>query len=201
MPETNIGSSIAGDVTNQLTKFSVDTAQTDGPLDQNETYYDIAEWTQWYGYYLKIPELHAAVNAKATWTVGKGYKADEITTLILDAIKGFGKDTFNTILENMIRTSIIAGDAFAEIITNNAGILINLKPLDPSVIRIVTNRKGIIIRYEQRDKIKKSIKKFQPEQMFHLVRNRIADQIHGTSIIPAFGAIPKTSTSTVPLGM
>ncbi|KKK54497.1 hypothetical protein LCGC14_3084130, partial [marine sediment metagenome] len=36
--------------------------------------------------------------------VGKGYQADEETTMLLDTIKGNGKDTFNSILENNIRT-------------------------------------------------------------------------------------------------
>jgi len=183
MPETDMSKLQTS--TNTQLDFSVDSKQTDASQDQKETYYDIVDWSQWFGYYCAIPELHAAVNAKATWTVGKGYQADEQTTLILDAVKGWGKDTFNTIIENMIRTSIIAGDAFAEIITNDKGILINLKPLDPGVIRIVSDRKGRILRYEQRNKIKKSIQKFQPEEIFHLCRNRVADQIHGTSIIPA----------------
>ena len=117
--------------------------------------------------------------------MGKGFTADELTTLLLDTIKGWGKDTFNTILENMIRTYHIGGDAFAEIILNEEDVLINLKPLDPAVMKIIANREGQIIRYEQISKVKKPNKKFGPEQIFHLARNRVADEIHGVSIIPA----------------
>ena len=35
------------------------------------------------------PEITTVIDAKATWTVGKGFKADEETMLLLDTIKGF----------------------------------------------------------------------------------------------------------------
>lgn len=71
------------------------------------------KYSQYLGYYKDIPELAAVIDAKATWTVGKGFKADEKTTMELSKIKGFGKDTFNTILENMARTKEIGGDSYA----------------------------------------------------------------------------------------
>jgi len=54
-------------------------------------------------------------------------------------------------------------------------------------MKTVVNRQGRIIRYEQINKVKSEtrIKKFQPEQIFHLSRNRVADEIHGQSIISA----------------
>ena len=183
MPETKIGSAVASDLSNAQSDFSVDTVSTDGPVDQKETTWTNEKWSQYLGYYKKIPEVAATINAKATWTVGKGVKADPDTTFILDQIKGWGKDTFNTILENAIRVSHIGGDAFLEIIRDDEGNLINLKPLDPGTIRIVTNRQGVVIRYEQFSKVKAPDKKFKPEEIFHLARNRVADEIHGTSII------------------
>ena len=141
------------------------------------------KWTQELGYYKTIPELRAVIDAKATWTIGKGFKADTQVTFICQTIKGFGKDTFNTILENMSRTMQIGGDAYAEIIKDDDGNLINLKPLDTGVIKIIVNRAGLIIRYEQMSKVKNPNKKFKPEQIFHLTRNRVADEIHGTSLI------------------
>jgi len=196
LPETNITNAERSDLATQFGSgttnyYEVDTLSTDGPTDQKETTYQNTNWTQQFGYYKKIPELNAAIDAKARWTIGKGYKADEITTLILDAVKGWGKDTFNTIMENMVRTMLIGGDAFAEIITDDNGILINLKPLDPEVIRIVADRKGRILRYEQTSKTKKAVKKFEPEEIFHLARNRVADEIHGVSVIDAVENIIK----------
>lgn len=163
--------------------FEVDSQTTDGVADQKETFYQNFKWAQYLGYYKTIPELGSAIDAKATWTVGKGFKADEETTLILDTIKGWGKDTFNTILENMIRTYNIGGDAFCQIILDDEENLVNLKPLDPETILIYVNQQGIIIRYEQISKAKRPNIKFQPEEIFHLARNRVADEIHGVSII------------------
>jgi len=182
MPETSIGKADYGDMTNAVTDYSVDTKATEGPGEQDETTWDNTNWTQYFGYYKTIPELAAAIDAKATWTIGKGYKADAYTSVILENIKGWGKDTFNTILENMVRVYQIGGDAFCEIISENREI-INLKPLDPGSIRIVVDRKGLIKRYEQISKVKTPNKKFKPQEIFHLARNRVADEIHGVSII------------------
>ena len=181
MPETNISSAVV--TTNTQEDFSVDPQETDGVADQPETVYDNTFWSIQLGYYTNIPELTSVIDAKATWTIGKGIETDPETQFILDTIKGWGVDTFNTILENCIRTYHIGGDSFCEIIRDDDDNLINLKPLDPGVMRIVVNRKGLIKRYEQRSKIKGEVKKFQPEEIFHLAKNRVADNIHGTGII------------------
>ncbi len=183
MPETKIDSAVAS--TNQQEDFKVGALQTEGATGQDETEWMNTKFTHWFGYYKTIPELTSVIDAKATWTVGKGFSSDSETTTILNDIKGWGKDTFNTILENMIRTYNIGGDAFCEIIRDDEeGEVINLKPLDPSTIKIVVNGKGIIKRYEQVNKINtKKVIKFQPEEMFHLARNRVADEIHGVSIV------------------
>ncbi len=185
MSETDIGNTVTGNLKNTITDYSVDAVNTDGAYSQKETYYDNVNWSSYLGYYKKIPELAAAIDAKATWTVGKGFKSNPVTELLLSNIKGWGKDSFNTIMENMVRTYNIGGDSFAEIIRNKSGKLVNLKPLDPGSIRIVANRAGIIIRYEQLSKNKDPNKKFQTDEIFHLARNRVADEIHGVSLIPA----------------
>ena len=165
--------------------ISVDSATTDGVADQKETTWPNEKWTQYFGYYCEIPELQSVIDAKATWTIGKGFKAGDFPEVVLNKLKGWGKDSFNTILENLLRTMHIGGDSFAEIIKRKDGELINLKPLDPASIMIVVNRKGLIKRYEQISKVKTPNKKFKPEKIFHLARNRVADQIHGTSMITA----------------
>ena len=194
MPQTDMTKTVTSDLATAQSDWAVTAAQLDGPADQKETEYQIADWSTKYGYYRQIPELQAAIDAKATWTVGKGTNANEDTLFTLGILRGFGVDTFNTILENMIRTYNIAGDAFAEVIRNEDDVLINLKPLDPSTIKIIANRQGVIIRYEQttKTKIKKSTgRKFKPEEIFHLSRNRIGDEIHGQSMITAVEEIIK----------
>ena len=186
MPEQDIDSAIASDLKTQVKDFTVDAVDTDGQQDQKETTWQSTLWSKNLGYYKKIPELKAAIDTKATWTIGAGFEANEETKMLLSAIKGNGKDSFNSILKNMIRTKVIDGDSYAEIITDDEGILVNLKPLDPSTIMSVQNRQGRFIRYEQLNKVKgKKPKIFQPEEIFHLSRDRIADEIHGISVIPA----------------
>src|SRR3990167_7907986 len=117
MAETNLNAAQISNLTN-LTDlaFSVPTMQPEGVQDQDETTYINPKWTQYFGYYKKIPELKSSIDAIAKWTLGKGYKADPFTTIILEKINGYGQDTFDTILKNMIVTSIINGDSFGEII-------------------------------------------------------------------------------------
>lgn len=183
MAENKIDSMVASDLTKAVEDFSVPQESTDAPGGHGEFRWTNDNWGKWLGYFKKIPELNAAINAKATWTIGKGFKADPQTEMLLNTIKGNGMDTFNTILENMIRTYYIGGDSFAEIIRDDDGVLINLKPLDPGTITIVTAENGILDRYEQTSKNKKGIQKFKPEEIFHLARNRVADEVHGTSVI------------------
>jgi len=182
MAETDINSAVSSDLTNAITTYAVTEENTDGVQDSNETTYQLDNWPELYGNYINVPEVQAVIDAKATWTVGKGYKAKtSIEKFTLLGIKGIGIDTFNTILENMIRTYNIAGDSYCEIIRDKQGFPINFKPLDPSTIKIVANRAGRIKRYEQIGKGK--TKKFNPDKILHLSRNRVADNIHGTSMI------------------
>lgn len=166
--------------------FDVNTASTDGAFEQKETTWTDDKYPQYLGYYFdeKIPEITAVIDAKATWTVGKGFKASPGTTFALDSIKGWGKDTFNTILENAMRTMLIGGNFYAEIIRDDDDDLINLKPLDPAAMTHVVGRNGMLIRFEQNSKVKgQPPRKFQPEAIFYLSRNRTTDEIHGRGII------------------
>lgn len=184
MPETRIDAAVSG--TDQHTDFEVGAQQTDGYTGQDETEWMNTKFTHWFGYYKTIPELTSVIDAKATWTVGKGFTArDPYTRVILNHVAGWGKDTFNTIIENCIRNYNIGGDSFCEVMRDEEGDIANLKPLDPSTIKIIVDGKGVIKRYEQTSKIEanKTINKWNPEEIFHLARNRVADEIHGVSIV------------------
>ena len=140
---------------------------------------------------MKINNRKQAIDAKAIWTVGKGFKSpDQETEIILDSIIGWGTDTFDTIIKNMIIVRQICGDAYAEVIRKENGRLLNLKPLDPSSMKIVTNKKGVIIRYEQINKTEAGIgiKRFEPHEIFHLSRHRVGDEIHGVGVIESVEA-------------
>ena len=183
MPETNLGSAVSTGLADAITDYSVSPKETEGASGFGETRWSNTEWTKQLGYYKTIPELGSVIDAKATWTIGKGYQADELTTIQLDKIKGFGSDTFNTILENMIRTYQISGDSFAEIITDDDGNVINLKTLNPGSIVIIANESGLLERFEQITGAKKPNRKIKIESIMHLCRNRVADEIHGTSMV------------------
>lgn len=82
----------------------------------------------------------------------------------------------------------IGGDSFAEIVRDEeTGILLNLKPLDPGSIKIIYNKKGMIIRYEQEKNNAKQT--FKPSQILHLTNKRVADEGRGISDIEAIEQI------------
>ena len=193
MPNLDIGQALASDMTNKIDNWQVNPIVTDGATGQKETVWSNNKWSVYWGYFNSVPDLHAALLMKAIWNVGKGYQCDSATQVILDSIKGWGKDTFDDILFNMELIRRIAGDSYAEIIRDNEGNLLNLKPLDPSSIRIVVDKKGIILRYEQFNKLSPSdpVIKFEPDEIFHLSNKRLADQIHGISDIDALESVIK----------
>ena len=186
MPETDIGSAKKAAIADVIVDYSVDPQSTDAAGDQKEFSWQTTTWNQNLGYYKTIPELKSAIDAKATWTIGAGIEADEPTTLLLMSIKGNGKDSFTSILKNQIKVSTIDGDSYAEIIRDEDEVLVNLKPLAPDSIVSYQNAQGRFTKYEQVSKIKGTPNKiFQPEEIFHLSRERLADEIHGVGVIAA----------------
>src|SRR3990167_4291922 len=179
MPELRIASTTASDMSNVVKDVTVGALNTDGVLDQDESEWTNSKWSKYWGYFNEIADLKGAMLMKAIWNVGKGFTADPETTVILDHISGWGKDTFEDVLFNMEVIRRVGGDSFAEIIREGDQI-INLKPLDPGSMRIVVDKKGMILRYEQISKTAGMPEiKFKPADIFHLSNNRLADQIHG----------------------
>ena len=185
MGELDIAATTVGDLASNEVDYSVQPLDTEGAEGTIEFRYINKEWTVQFGYYTDIPELRVAVDTKINWIIGAGFEADEQTELLLMTIKGNGKDSFNSILRNQLIIYTIGGDSFAEIIRDEEGVLINLKPMNPGTVEIIQDAKGRIIRYEQVGRSKKLNKPFKPEEIFHLSRNRVADSIKGSSIIPA----------------
>jgi len=171
-----------------LAPYTINSESTDGATGIGETSDMHNDFEQNYGYFTNVPDLKSALILKSVWNVGRGYKAiSPADQVILDHLKGSGKDSFKDILFNMDLMSSIAGDSFAEIVKEK-GVLINLKPLDPGSIRIVYDEHGMIKRYEQVTKLtskgrKKVVAKFKPEEIFHLYNYRTADSILGLSDI------------------
>lgn len=191
MPFTKIDNADYTNMSNTVDDYTVDSHTLDGETGVKDNEYLNTNWSQELGYYKELPEVTAVIDAKATWTVGKGYQASPATAMLLDQIKGFGKDTFNTILENMIRTYHIGGDAYAHIIKDRkTERMINIKPLPAGKMKIITDEFGIITKYQLMGVRKGKVdKEFMPEDIFHLARNRVADEIHGQSMVGVLSKI------------
>ena len=159
------------DFSNQGTEFTVDSQDTDG-ASVKETFY-IPDFPKWHGFYRKIPELRAVINKFASWTFGRGIKADEKNKKKLKKIKGIGKESARSVLKNQWRTAMICGDSFAQ--KTDSG---NLKPLNPGKVAIVANAEGIIIAYEL-ELLEGKTMRFDVDEIYHLSFERIADEIHG----------------------
>lgn len=185
MAKYNVEQTTTTNLDKNLANYSVDSDSLDHASDQNENYWYFSEAAQNFGYYKTIPELKKAVDALATWTAGRGYETETTSSqVVLDNIRGWGEDSFQSILWNMLVVKKVIGDSFAEIIKNDSGSIINLKPISPERIRIVVGKNGIIKRYDEI----KADGKFSPIQtkdMLHLCNDRVADEIHGISVIEA----------------
>ncbi|KKL81879.1 hypothetical protein LCGC14_1990320 [marine sediment metagenome] len=141
------------------------------------------DFSKWHGIYRTIPEARSTLDVWCSWVIGKKLTMDEKTRKITDRIRGNGNDTFRIILKNQKRTAKICGDSFAEQVRDKANRLINLKPLNPGHLRIVSNGFGIITKYEQVSNINaadlKILQSWEPHEIFHISNDRIADEIHG----------------------
>ena len=187
MAEYDMSNATNTDLKGTVEDYSVDHSTPDQTSDhQKETYYDYPDSAEYLGYYKTIPELKKAIDALATWTVGKGLKSDNSTKVKIEGLRGWGEDSFQSILWNLQVQKKVFGDAFAEIIRNENGTLINIKPLYPGNMRVVVNGEGMITRYEHRTRGKNGkAEPFKPEEILHLVNDRIANEIHGVSAIEA----------------
>lgn len=162
--------------------YTVTPRTTDGINQAGETIWSNPDFAKWFGYYKSIPELKKPVDALATYTIGNGYTclltSDEVA---LEHVIGSGEDTFESIMWNMLVIKKVNGDAYAEIIRDNDGNLINLKPLSPADVTIIYDDKGLIKEYEH---TKKNVtNKIKIQDMFHIMNDRVADETHGTSVV------------------
>ncbi|HEB47122.1 hypothetical protein LCGC14_2184990 [marine sediment metagenome] len=159
--------------------WTVTERDTDGAAGGEAEY--TPDWSRWHGYYRQVSIFAAHIDKKTSFTIGKGYEAKPAIKKILDKIIGWGKDDFNSILENQDKTAKICGDSFAEIIGGKGVKLKNLKPLNPGSMKIVVEGSGMLKGYKQVldvDGIRTEVP-FKKEDIFHLVWNRTANEIHG----------------------
>lgn len=182
MAEYDPTKTTTGNLNNDLPDYNINDYATDSPDYTKEITWDFPDAKEHLGYYHEIPEVRQSVMALARWTAGKGYEVSENDRVILDKITGWGEDSFQSILMNLIVMKKVCGDAFAEIIRNEKGTLINLKPISPERVKVVVGSDGLIKKYKI--KVKKGADKtLEPQEMLHLCNNRMGDEIHGTSFL------------------
>lgn len=164
--------------------FSLGSQVPDAPSAETETRYINLNWGKQWTAFQKNPDLKTAILLKAVWIVGKGYETeDSKTKIILEHIRGIGKDNFLSLIFNMEVIKRVGGDAFAEIMREKDTI-VNIKVIDPSAVAIVTNKKGMITKYEITLASGK-IETIMPDDMLHLSHNRLSWQCHGISDVDA----------------
>src|SRR3990167_9718562 len=185
MAETDIQQTSTTALDTSALDFKVSGRVLDAP-QSNEFFWENSRWTEYLGYYKQIPELKKAIDALAMWTAGRGWKANNFNTkIILENIRGWGEDTFQSIIKNMIIVKKINGDSYAEIIRDKiVGMkgqsLVNLKPLNPQMTRHVVNAKGILIGYEEmKPNFKEAKRRFRVDEILHFCNDRIGNEIHG----------------------
>ena len=168
-----------------VSDYSVSPISPDAPLAQEETYFDNPNFTKWFGKYKSISKIKNSINAYATWVLGKGYDVLDGREFLIKGIDGWGEDTFNSVLWNMLVMKKVNGDSFAQIVRNtDRGQIQNIIPLNPEFMRTVCNRKGRVIRYEYTNGKGEAVK-FQPYEILHLCNDRVANEGRGVSIIEA----------------
>lgn len=184
MADYTLQASTTTNLKGTVDNYSVNLGYLDQTIEGDETYYDYPNSRKWLGYYKSIPELKKAVDGLAMWTTGKGWTTElSKFRTILENITGWGEDTFESIMWNMIVMKKVLGDSFAEIIRDKEGQIVNIKPLFTGDMRVVVDGQGIIKRYEHR--LGNKVTTFEPSDILHLVNERCANEIHGTSIIEA----------------
>ena len=181
MAEFDIGQTTTPTI---IDDYSISTKSTDGAGESGETRWFNNNFNKWYGKYNSSSKIKASIKAYATWVIGLGWTAKPIYQEQLDGITGWGKDSFTDILWNMLVIKKVNGDSYAHIIRNDSGTFLNLKPLDPASMVHVVGPDGVLIRYEQISKIEGADnQKYLPHEILHFTNDRVADNIHGDSVI------------------
>jgi hypothetical protein len=186
---TEYGSQTDYSTTTRKDFYDVDSLESDSPGMNKESRWT-PEWTKWHGWYKIIPELRAVINKLASWTFGRGIKADAKNKAKLKKIRGNGKESSRLVLKNQWRAALICGDSFAHIIKDGQGRMTNLKPFNPGHVTIVYDEFGIISHYEKRVGINE-IQRFEPEDIFHLSYERLGDEMHGIPFVESLQDLVK----------
>ncbi len=149
MAEFDIGQTSRTNLKGTLGEYAPNPQTPDRADYTDEFTYHFTNHAKYTAQYKTNPFLKKAIDGLANWITGRGIQADRRTKVILNERRGYGEDTFLSIVRNFIVQKKVQGDAFIEIIRNEDGRLVNLKPLYAGDMKIIYNSQGMIKRYEQ----------------------------------------------------
>ena len=165
----------------KITGYEIPSDSIESPSVDGESRYSNDNFENFYGKYNSSTKLKAVIKKWATWVVGLGLN-EKSKTPVIENIRGSGEDTILSVFWNMLVIKKINGDAYSEIIRNDKGTLINLKPLNPSDVTVVFED-GVIKKYEVNLGKDKGNRDVPVEKMFHIVNDRVANSMKGDSVI------------------
>lgn len=147
----------------------------------DEYYYYFDDATEKQGYLLNIPEVWSAASALATYTVGQGFTTTDMEMKVqLEHVIGTGKESFNSIMWNMLVMKWLIGDSFAEVKRGKNGkYILNIIPIGAERVRLVYGKDGMLKRYDVWNG--DTWKPVQKENMLHFINKKIGDSIKGSS--------------------
>ncbi len=167
---------------NAVPDFTVKSAKIDDVTGEQETYHYNENYEKYLGFYKTMPQIKQATDSFYMWAFGKGWEAEPHVKVRLQKIKGWGEDTFDSIMQNLGCTKGVNGDSYAEKVYDEAsGELVNIKPLNPMNVRHVIGPNGIIKRYDVWNAVSGKWEHMNKNLIFHTCNGRIASEIHGTS--------------------
>ena len=186
MANLDLNNATTTDFANTVPDFIVNSKALDFVNSTGETFVYFDKAPEYFGYYLNHPQVSSPINSLATWSVGRGWTAEDTGIKVeLDHITGMGKDTFDTIMWNHEVVKLAVGDSFMEVVRSKIPLkntILNLIPISPERVKVVL-KGSRINRYEIWNGeiwVKK-----KPSGIIHSQNKRIGDQTRGTSLIQA----------------
>ena len=168
--------------------YKVGSISPDSPVNVDENFWDNSRFTIWFAHYIKHAKVKKAIDNFADWVLGLGYTTDSRTKVILEHIQGNGKESFDDLMWNAIVMKKVNGESYTHmIIDKDSNLLINARSLSPNHMRVIYSGKGRIKEYRHYSVAEKSgeFVTYQPNEILHMINDKVADEMHGRSVIEA----------------
>jgi HK97 family phage portal protein len=130
--------------------------------------------------YLEEPIVRACVDITVDAVIGDGYLLEGATELHVKRVRNvFKKADFQKFLQDTITSLVIYGDAYAEVVRKNGGLVDFFRPVDAATVRIDYDEHGFVMKYVQRVLHRRV--DFYPDEMVHMTVNNVGGRVYGLS--------------------